>query len=72
MWKWNTRDIVLFCAGAEFFHTLTHIFMSFSGMLPFTVFSITVTPEMNFWNIFINGGVTIGLIYWAHVLTRKN
>jgi hypothetical protein len=63
--KWTTRDIFIFLAGAEAFHTLSHVLINVSGTLPITFFNITWTQQLNLLAIIINGAITIGLLIWA-------
>lgn len=64
------RDVVIFLAGAEFFHTLTHAILPFFVKLPLTISYITFTSSMNTWVIIINAVVTIALLWWASRLHR--
>lgn len=66
----SKRDIVIFAAGAEAFHTLSHILISFSNTLPLHFFSYTFTGHMNIAAIILNGLITVGLVYWAHCLKK--
>jgi len=61
---WSTRDIILFLAGAEAFHTLSHIVIAFSGLLPIKICSITWTKQLNVLGIVINALITAGLLWW--------
>lgn len=63
----TTREIIAFFAGAEAFHTLTHIFMSFSGMLPLKFYSINWTQQLNMYGIIINLVITVALFWWFSV-----
>jgi len=66
---WSTRDIVLFFAGAEFFHTLSHIFFAFSGMLPIHFLFITWGQQLNLiFGIIGNALITGGLLWWSKKL----
>lgn len=67
----SKRDIIIFAAGAQAFHTLSHIIIYFSHTLPLQFFSYTFTAQMNSVAIVLNGLITVGLIYWAHCL-KKN
>lgn len=62
------RDVVVFIAGAEFFHTLSHIILPYFITLPINIGFITFTPVLNFWAIGINAVITIALLWWAHRL----
>lgn len=67
-WK---RDGLIFLAGAEAFHTLTHVWIGMSGMLPMTVAglpSFTLTPGLNLLAVAVNGLIMAGLLYWAYRL----
>lgn len=59
------RDIILFLAGAETFHTISHAFLGASKVLPMTIFSMTITPRFNMWMTIINAIISCALIYWA-------
>lgn len=61
----SKRDIVIFLAGAEAFHTLSHVIISFTDMLPMTVWNITVTQQLNVMAIAANAVITAGLLWWA-------
>ena len=61
----SKRDTIFFLAGAEAFHTLSHVIIAFTGTLPIKVFSIIWTQQLNFLGIVINGLVTCGLLWWA-------
>lgn len=58
-------DLIVFLAGAQTFHTLSHILLSFTETLPIKVFSITWTQQLNIVAIVINGLVTAALLWWA-------
>lgn len=59
----SKREWIAFAAGAEAFHTFSHIVLTFSG-LPITLMSINVTPQLNAFAIIINGIITVGLFWW--------
>jgi hypothetical protein len=61
------RDTLVFLAGAEAFHTLTHVWWGLSGMLPMEIPfpPITMTAGLNAFAIVINGLIMAGLLYWA-------
>lgn len=63
------RDVVIFFAGGEFFHTISHILMPFFIQLPFDTKIIEVTSTVNFWAIIINAIVTLLLLWWAKKLS---
>lgn len=64
----SKRDTVIFLAGAETFHTLTHVIINFTHTLPIKVFSITWTSQLNLMAIGINAVITVGLLWWASKL----
>lgn len=64
-----TRDILIFLAGAEAFHTLTHLIFQFARVLPIKFFSINWTYQLNMWGIIINGLITVGLFWWISKLS---
>jgi len=66
----SKRDIVVFLAGAEAFHTLSHVVLSFSRVLPIEICSITLTSQLNLFAIVINGLATAGLVWWACKLKK--
>lgn len=59
------RDVVIFAAGAEFFHTLSHIILPYFITLPIDMKFIEFTPTINVWAIAINAVITIALLWWA-------
>ena len=59
---------IIFFAGAEAFHTLSHIVFYFSGILPIAFYSIVVTQQLNLWAIIINAVITGLLLWWAYKL----
>lgn len=66
------RDALVFFAGAEAFHTLSHIWLSMSGMLPMEISfpPMTITQNLNVFAIVVNALVTVGLLYGARRLTK--
>jgi hypothetical protein len=69
--RMSKRDIVIFLAGAEFFHTIFRIVMphviNFPIVLPFVV----VTETMNNYAIGVNAVITILLLWYARRLKDK-
>lgn len=65
---WSKKEIVIFCAGAQAFHTLSHIIISMTGTLPIHVFGMIVTQQFNLYAIIINAVVTVGLLWWSSKL----
>jgi hypothetical protein len=66
------RDALVFFAGAAAFHTLSHVWLGLSGMLPMEISfpPMTVTPGLNLFAIVVNGLVTVGLLYGVRRLTK--
>ncbi len=65
------RDGVLFFAGVETVHTLSHIWWAISGPLPMAdprFPSLMMTPGLNAFAIVFNALVTASLVYCAHRL----
>ena len=67
---WTKREIVIFFAGFEAFHTLSHLALSVSGQLPIRVFGFTVTAGLNAWAIAVNAAITAAVLWWAARLKR--
>jgi hypothetical protein len=65
------RDFIIFLAGAEFFHTISHIFIARFMTLPIHTSVVELTLSLNNWAIAINGIITVLLIVWA-VRLKKN
>lgn len=66
----SLKDIVIFFAGAEAFHTLSHIFLAYAVKFPLDLNFTVLTATMNLWAIVINGLITIALLWWASRLHR--
>jgi hypothetical protein len=66
------RDALVFLAGAEACHTLSHVWLALSGMLPMEIQfpSMTITQGLNVFAIVVNALVTAGLLYGAKRLTK--
>lgn len=67
----NLRDIVIFFAGAEFFHTLSHIILPYFIILPLDMKFMIFTTSLNKWAIIINAFITIALLWWARRIKLK-
>lgn len=68
--KLKLRDFVIFLAGAEFFHTISHLFMPYLVEFPFQTNFIVLTTENNLHYTVINAVITIILIWWARKLKK--
>jgi hypothetical protein len=75
---WGTRSIArdawVFLAGAEAFHTLSHVWLGLSGMLPMEIQfpPMTVTRGLNVFAIVVNALITVGFLYGARRCTRQS
>lgn len=65
------RDTVVFLAGAEAMHTLSHVMMHFYMTFPLQVGHWMVSSNMNNWGMIVNGVITVLLLFWAHRLGKK-
>lgn len=66
------RDVVIFLAGAEFFHTISHIIMPHFFNFPIDVKFMVMTAAMNNYAIGINAVITVLLLWWACRLSCEN
>jgi hypothetical protein len=64
--------LLLFLAGGEAFHTISHVIIAFSGILPLPVFGIDFTQNFNYFAIVTNGLITIALLWWASKVHRHS
>lgn len=60
------REVVIFIAGAQFFHTLSHIILPYFITLPLDLKFITFTSSLNIGAILINAAITVALLWWAN------
>jgi hypothetical protein len=65
------RDVVIFAAGAEFFHTLSHMFLGRYVTFPLHTSIVELTHSMNTGAIVVNGIITLVLIGLAIHLKKK-
>lgn len=74
----SLRDVVIFLAGAAFFHTLSHVmlpmFVQFPMVvhLPMVVGMITLSSMANIGIIVGSALLTVALLWWACRLGRKS
>ncbi|MFV0339867.1 MAG: hypothetical protein ACK5MA_04435 [Parachlamydiaceae bacterium] len=66
----SIRDIVVFFAGFQTFHTLSHLLIAFTINLPLQTKYMTLTSTMNTWAIFVNGIITL-VLFWLAKILRK-
>lgn len=64
------RDIVVFLAGAEFFHALSHVLLPMFLALPLDMKVVVLTEKMNMWAIVLNVVLTLLLLLWARRLSK--
>ena len=62
---WSKKEILIFLAGAQTFHTLSHIIIALTDTLPIKFWSITWTQQLNLIAITMNFIVMLGLLWWA-------
>lgn len=61
------KEVIIFFAGAEAFHTFAHLMLTVSGLLPLHPhwLPFAITPQFNAFALAFNALITIGLLYWA-------
>ena len=64
------KDVLFFLAGAMTFHTVAHMVLYWSGLLPLTLFGMVITEQLNVVAIIVNLLITIGLLYYAFKVRR--
>lgn len=65
---WSLRDVILFLAGAEFFHTIFHFILPYIVELPLQLNFVELTPNLNYAMILVNALITALLLFWAYRL----
>ena len=65
---WTTKEIVIFLAGGQAFHTLSHILICFTHILPTKVWGITWDKKLNLFAIVLNAVITAAFVWWANKL----
>lgn len=61
----SLKNILIFLAGAQFFHTLSHIVLPYFVKLPLETNVVSLTPSLNMWAIIINAVITVVLLWCA-------
>lgn len=61
----SKKEWIIFAAGAAAFHTLSHIAIAYTSLLPLRIFGIEWTSMLNLFAIAINAILTGALLYWA-------
>ena len=61
------RETLLVLVGAEAFHTLSHLWLGRSGLLPMQLRlpHMTVTTRVNLVAVVVNAVITAALFWWA-------
>jgi hypothetical protein len=62
---WSKKDVLIFFAGGEAFHTLSHILLPMYIHLPIQIGPINYTQQWNMYAIGINTLITIALLWWV-------
>lgn len=62
------RDLIIFLAGAQFFHTISHIMLAFCIKLPLDFKFGVLTKKLNLFAIIVNALTTILLLWWGYKL----
>jgi hypothetical protein len=60
---WTTKQTILFWAGFELFHALSHVVIAILGDTPVRYFKLS--EKWNTAAIVVNGVICIALIVWA-------
>ena len=66
---YSMREIIIFFAGVQAFHTFSHFAFMVSGTLPVKVWGINFTPFLNVFALIINALSTVALVWWASTLS---
>jgi len=64
------RDILVFLAGAMFFHGLSHIWLANSGLLPIHMSYFDLTSTLNLYAIIANFAIMIVLLLIVRKMKR--
>lgn len=68
----NLRDVVIFCSGMAFLHTISHIILPYFINMPLDLGVMVLTNQLNFWVIGVSALITIVLLWWAHKLRKSH
>lgn len=66
------RDLIVFLAGAEFFHTLAHVFLPRFVELPLDAGFLVLNEQNNMMMIIVNGLITLALLFIAHKMKKRH
>jgi hypothetical protein len=59
------RDLMIFLAGAEFFHTIMHLLVPLMIKLPLDLKFMVLTPTINITAFIVNAVITVVLLALA-------
>lgn len=62
---WSKKDVLIFFAGALACHTLSHLTIQFTQLLPIQLLGFTLTYNFNIIVIIVSLILTLALIWWA-------
>lgn len=65
------RDLMVFLAGAVFFHAISHIWIAYSGLLPLHTKFVLLTTELNTYAIIGSFVLMIILLFIAKKMGKK-
>lgn len=65
------RDFIVFLAGFECFHAVSHAMLFYTTLLPLDLGFMVLTPMMNGVATAINGVITLLLLGYASKLSKK-
>lgn len=68
----SLRDVLIFLAGAAFFHTISHMMLPMFVKLPMSFGVMILSTMGNIWIIVGSALLTIVLLWWACRLGRKS
>lgn len=64
----SLRDLIVFLAGAQFFHTISHMLIPYFFKLPLKYKLGFLTKKLNLFAIIANAIITLLLLWWAFSL----
>lgn len=59
------KNLLIFLAGGETFHAISHFMLPYFVKLPLEINGITFTQSMNEWAIIVNGLIAVALLFLA-------
>lgn len=59
------KEVAKFASGLTAWEAVVHLALGLSGVLPLTIFGITITPELNTIQVIVPGTISIALAYYA-------